>query len=74
MAKRYVKPEDVEREIVRLEKSSYVKLAKTYESVEQVRREYLVELQRLEAKGMDLAAAGISMSMLNDLLGTEDIF
>ena len=74
MAKRYMKPEDVEREIVRLEKSSYVKLARTYEAVEQIRREYLTELQKLEAKGMDLAAAGISMSMLNDLLEREDLF
>lgn len=74
MAKRYMKPEDVEREIVRLEKSSYVKLARTYEAVEQIRREYLTELQKLEAKGMDLAAAGISVSMLNDLLEREDLF
>ena len=71
MAKRIGKPEEVEREIARLERSSYVKLARTYEVVEQKRREYMRELQDMEAKGMELAAAGVTMNYLEELLGAE---
>lgn len=71
MAKRIVKPEEVEREIVRLERSTYVKLARVYEAVEQKRREYLRELQDMEAKGIELAAAGVTISYLEELLGAD---
>ena len=71
MAKRIANPEEVEREIARLERSTYVKLARTYEVVAQKRREYMRELQDMEDKGMELADAGVTMDYLEELLGAD---
>ena len=64
MAKRYPMIEDVLKEIQRLESSDLVALARKSEEVECACRQYMAELQRLEEKGKDLAAAGISVVQL----------
>lgn len=67
MAKRFALAEDVEREIKRLEGSSHVQLAIAYEAVELQRREYMANLQRLEAQGFELAKAGVTMEVLENM-------
>lgn len=64
MAKKYLRTEEIVKEIQRLESSEYVALARTSEEVEVALQQYLAELQRLEEKGMALDAAGISRCQL----------
>ena len=68
--------EEVEREIERLrndynvklakkeEAIRYMKLAKKEEAIRYMRRQYLYTLRVYENKGKELAAAGITMEML----------
>ena len=67
MAKERVSDEQVEREIAMLQESPYVKLANRERRVRQRRRMYLYNLRQLEKKGKELAAAGITMDVLNGL-------
>lgn len=59
--------EQAEKEIERLQKSPDVKLAKREERIRYRRRQYLYCLRIYEKKGKELAAAGITMDMLNAL-------
>lgn len=56
--------EEVEREIERLKNDYNVKLAKKEEAIRYKRRQYLYTLRVYENKGKELAAAGITMEML----------
>lgn len=56
--------EEVEAEIERLRKNEFVKLAKKEERLRYKRRQYLYTLRCYEKKGRELAAAGITMEML----------
>lgn len=56
--------EEVEREIERLKNDYNVKLAKKEEAIRYMRRQYLYTLRVYENKGKELAAAGITMEML----------
>lgn len=56
--------EQVEQEIERLKNSEYVKIAKKEESIRYKRRQYMYQLRVYERKGKDLAAAGITMELL----------
>lgn len=67
MAKKYLLIEDVANEIERLEGSDYVALARRSEEVERRCRDYMAELQRLEEKGIALAAAGMTIAKLDAL-------
>lgn len=61
----YMTDEQVEAEIARLLQSDYVKLAKKEEALRYRRRQYLYGLRGYEKKGKELAAAGITMEMLD---------
>lgn len=59
--------EMVEMEIDRLRESEFVKLAKKEEAVRYRRRQYLYQLRSYERKGRELAAAGLTMEMLESV-------
>lgn len=63
--------EQVEQEIERLQKSSYVKLANKERRLRERRRMYLYNLRQLEKKGRALEEAGITMEVLDS--GYSDI-
>ena len=57
----------VEQEIERLKQSPYVKLAKKEEAIRYRRRQYLYQLKGYEKKGFELASAGITIEMLENM-------
>ena len=59
--------EMAEMEIDRLRESEFVKLAKKEEAVRYRRRQYLYQLRSYERKGRELAAAGLTMEMLESI-------
>lgn len=64
MTKRFITDEEVEAEIKRLKKSELVKLAKKEEAIRNRRRQYMYCLRAYEKKGIELAAAGITLEKL----------
>lgn len=62
----------VEQEIERLKESPYVKLAKKEEQIRYRRRQYLYGLRQYEKKGFELASAGITIEMLENMDNTCD--
>lgn len=73
MAKDWLTDEQVEREIERLRESELVALARKEQRIRYQRRQVLYNLRNLEKKGKELAAAGITMEML-DSMGREEEF
>ena len=67
MAQNWLTDEQVEKEIERLRESEYVKLAKKEARIRLRRRQYMYGLRNLEKKGKELAAAGITIEMLDSL-------
>ena len=67
MSKEFLTDEQVEKEIKKLQKSEHVKLAKKEERLRYKRRQYLYGLRQYEKKGKELAEAGITMEMLDNL-------
>ena len=67
MNKDFLTDEQVEKEIEKLQKSPLVKLAKKEERLRYKRRQYLYGLRQYEKKGKELAKAGITMEMLDNL-------
>ena len=67
MAKEFLTDEQVEAEIAKLLKSPAVKLAKKEMRIRYRRRQYLYGLRNLEKKGKELADAGITMEMLENM-------
>lgn len=67
MAKEFLTDEQVEAEIAKLLKSPDVKLAKKEMRIRYRRRQYLYGLRNLEKKGKELADAGITMEMLENM-------
>lgn len=67
MAREILTDEQVELEIARLREDPYVKLAKAEERIRYRRRQYLYGLRNLEKKGKALAAAGITLEMLDNM-------
>lgn len=59
--------EQVEQEIERLLESPLVKLAKKDELIRYRRRQYLYKLRGYEKKGHELAKAGLTMEILENL-------
>ena len=57
----------VEQEIERLKQSPYVKLAKKEEAIRYRRRQYFYQLKVYEKKGFELASAGITIEMLENM-------
>lgn len=67
MARDFLTDEQVEQEIEKLKKSSYVKLAKKEQQVRYRRRQYLYGLRQYEKKGKELSSAGITIEMLETM-------
>ena len=59
--------EMVEEEILRLQKSPLVKLARREEAIRNRRRQYMYQLRSLEKKGRALAAQGVTLEELEAL-------
>ncbi len=69
--KKILTDEQVEKEIERLSESEFVKLAKKEENIRYRRRQYLYSLRSYEKKGKELADAGITMEMLEQMAKEE---
>ena len=67
MKKDWLTDEQVEKEIAKLQNSEHVKLAKKEERLRYKRRQYLYGLRQYEKKGKELAKAGITIEMLDNL-------
>jgi hypothetical protein len=69
MAKEIITDEMVEDEILRLQNSPLVKLARREEAVRNRRRQYMYQLRMYEKKGKALADQGITMEELEEMAG-----
>lgn len=68
----FLTDEAVEEEIIRLQASPLVKLARREEAIRNRRRQYMYQLRMYEKRGKALAAQGITMEELSDLGSLED--
>ena len=69
MAKEFISDEMVEEEILRLQNSPLVKLARREEAIRNRRRQYMYQLRMYEKKGKQLEAQGITMAELEEMAG-----
>lgn len=58
----------LEAEIARLREDEHVKLAKRYDYARNRRKQYLYQLRWYQKKGRELAALGVTMGNLNEML------
>lgn len=65
--KDYLTDEQVEKEIERLQGSPLVALARKDQRIRYRRRQYLYSLRNFEKQGKELAKAGITMEILEDM-------
>ena len=75
MAKEILSDEQVEMEIVRLNASPAVELARLEQRIKYRRRQYLYQLRYFEKRGKDLMAQGITEESLREAgkkYGIED--
>ena len=71
MPREYLTDEQVEAEIARLIDSENVRLARREQRIKYRRRHVLYNLRALEKRGAELAAAGITLEMLDDYENEE---
>lgn len=71
MGKTFLTDAQVEREIERLQESEMVKLARREQRIRYQRRQVLYNLRSLEKRGKELAAAGITLDMLDCMVDEE---
>ena len=69
MAKEFMSDEMVEDEILRLQNSPLVKLARREEAIRNRRRQYMYQLRMYEKKGKALEAQGVTMEELEEMAG-----
>ena len=69
MAKEFISDEMVEEEILRLQNSPLVKLARREDAIRTRRRQYMYQLRMYEKKGKALEAQGITMAELEEMAG-----
>ena len=69
MAKEFLTDEMVEEEILRLQGSPHVKLARREEAIRNRRRQYMYTLRMYEKKGKQLEAEGITLEELEEMSG-----
>ena len=72
MAREFMTDEMVEEEILRLQCSDHVKLARREEAIRNRRRQYMYTLRMYEKKGKALEAQGITMEALEGLAVSVD--
>lgn len=68
MPREFISDEMVEEEILRLQNSPLVKLARREEAIRNRRRQYMYQLRMYEKKGKALEADGITMENLEECL------
>ena len=71
MAKEFMSDEMVEEEILRLQNSPLVKLARREEAIRNRRRQYMYTLRMYEKKGKALEAQGITMEVLKNMYACD---
>ena len=69
MAREFMSDEMVEEEILRLQTSHHVRLARREEAIRNRRRQYMYQLRMYEKKGMALEAQGITLDELEEMAG-----
>lgn len=69
MANLTMTDEMVEEEILRLQTSPHVKLARREEAIRNRRRQYMYTLRMYEKKGKALEAQGITLEELEEMAG-----
>ena len=69
MAREFMSDEMVEEEILRLQTSPHVKLARREEAIRTRRRQYMYQLRMYEKKGIALEAQGITLEELEEMAG-----
>lgn len=69
MAKEFLSDEMVEEEILRLQSSPLVKLARREEAIRNRRRQYMYTLRMYEKKGKALEAQGVTLEELEEMAG-----
>lgn len=69
MAREFMSDEMVEEEILRLQASHHVKLARREEAIRNRRRQYMYQLRMYEKKGKQLEAQGITLDELEEMAG-----
>ena len=69
MAKEFISDEMVEEEILRLQSSPLVKLARREEAIRNRRRQYMYQLRMYEKKGKQLEAQGVTLEELEEMAG-----
>ena len=67
MAREFMSDEAVEEEILRLQTSPHVKLARREEAIRNRRRQYMYQLRMYEKKGIALEAQGITLEELEEM-------
>ena len=66
-AREFLTDEAVEEEILRLQTSPHVKLARREEAIRNRKRQYMYQLRMYEKKGKALEAQGITMEELEEI-------
>lgn len=69
MAREFMTDEAVEEEILRLQTSPHVKLARREEAIRNRRRQYMYQLRMYEKKGIALEAQGVTLEELEEMAG-----
>jgi hypothetical protein len=69
MAREFMSDEMVEEEILRLQSSPLVKLARREEAIRNRRRQYMYQLRMYEKKGKALEAQGVTLEELEEMVG-----
>ena len=69
MAREFMTDEMVDEEILRLQASPHVKLARREEAIRNRKRQYMYTLRCYETKGKQLAAQGITLEELEEMAG-----
>jgi hypothetical protein len=69
MAREFLSDEMVDDEILRLQASPYVKLARREEAIRNRKRQYMYQLRCYEKKGKQLEAQGITLEELEEMAG-----
>jgi hypothetical protein len=62
----------VEAEIARLEESEFVKLARKEKQIKYRRKQYMWNMQYMEARGKQLASNGVTFENMEEVLFGED--
>lgn len=69
MAREFMSDEMVDEEILRLQNSYHVRLARREEAIRNRRRQYMYQLRMYEKKGKQLEAMGITLEELEENAG-----